>query len=256
MDRAFRRGCLEIDFPVKPFTSAAGLLADSARLYFRNLAPLVAITFATILPGKLLLQFLCYIFDIAPDGFNAYILMDASDLVLSAVAVPAIIFALIANLRSGRPARLSEALRWGRLLWRRMLWNKFKVEITVALWSLMLIVPGILAMIRLSLTEPVIAVEGAEEAEPLKRSEDLTEGRRGRIFAAFLPLAILSLAAEFLGLKLMALSGYSRLVIALSDTLLSLAGQFGTAMALLIYLGVSSEKDPQSKDQAKRLRAA
>ena len=123
-----------------------------------------------------------------------------------------------------------------------MLWNQFKVEITVGLWSLLLFVPGIVAMVRLALTDPVAALE-TRHPDPLARSRELTEGHRRRIFFVLLPLGALGLAGSYLGLKWVLWSGYSRWVMALSDSLYAVGAQLATVAVLLVYLGLFSERD-------------
>jgi len=61
-----------------------------------------------------------------------------------------------------------------------MLWNSFKAEVTIALYTLLLIVPGIIKHVALLFVEPVVAVEGDLTANALRRSEELTAGRRWR----------------------------------------------------------------------------
>jgi hypothetical protein len=181
MDRDFRTGRIEIDFPAEPFASAPTLLARSAVVFFSNLPLLAAITLVVYLPAKLAIQFACYVLDVPTSGILSYIFLEVSDLVLGALAVPAAIYGLVERFR-GRRAPMAECLRWGRRAWARMLWNQFKVDITITLWGALLIVPGILAMVRLIFVEPVVAIEGDSAADPLERSRGLTRGRRWRIF--------------------------------------------------------------------------
>src|SRR5262252_9553425 len=100
MDRDFRKGHIEIDFPVEPFTSPVRILIRSLRLFASNLGSVAAITLAIFLPGKLLLQFACYVMDVPTGGILSYVFLEISDLVLGALAVPAVVYLLIGRLRS------------------------------------------------------------------------------------------------------------------------------------------------------------
>src|SRR4051812_48582027 len=153
----------------EPFDSAGRLLGRSARVFFTRLPFLASVTLAVFVPGKLVMQVVCWVLDVPPEGIASYLLMDFSNIVLGALAIPAAIY----GLTTGRP--VVECLRHGRKLWGRMFWNKFKVEITVALWSLLLFVPGIIAMVKLALTDAIVALEPVEP-EPLARSRELTAG--------------------------------------------------------------------------------
>ena len=224
------------------FDSATDLLLRACRVFFANFPFLAAAALVVMLPGKLLLQLICALLGIRSDGLLAYFLMDLSDLFLGALVAPATIHGLMAKFQTGRLPAVGECLRAGQRLWRRMLWNQFKVEITVGLWSLLLFIPGIVAMVRLSLTDPVAALE-VRHPDPLARSRELTEGHRRRIFLVLLPLGALGLAGSFLALKWVLWSGYSRWVMALSDSLYAVGAQLGTVAVLLIYLGVSREAE-------------
>jgi hypothetical protein len=167
----------------------------------------------------------------------SYVLTDLGDLAWSALVIPATIFGLMAKLRKGRPAPVSQSLRWGRRQWGKMLWNMFKVEITTTLWGLMLILPGIVVMMRLMLTDPVVAIEADRETEPLRRSRKLTEGRRWRIFFALLPALPLSVAHLYVTFRTLQVSRY---LMVLADGVFSVADQWLTVAVLLIYLAIAA----------------
>src|SRR5436305_13107557 len=131
MDRDFRRGYLEIDFATQPFQSPLTLLRDSIRVFFANFFFLAAVTLLIYIPGKLSTQFLCYQFDIPFDGVLSYFVLEISDLLLSALAVPTIVYGLVHRIRSGRSPGMTESLRWGRRQWLKTLANKIKVEVTI-----------------------------------------------------------------------------------------------------------------------------
>jgi hypothetical protein len=253
MDRDFRTGRIEIDFPAEPFASAPTLLARSAVVFFSNLQFLAAITLVVYLPAKLAIQFASYVLDVPTSGILSYIFLEVSDLVLGALAVPAVIYGLVERFR-GRRAPMAECLRWGRRAWARMLWNQFKVDITITLWGALLIVPGILAMVRLIFVEPVVAIEGDSAADPLERSRGLTRGRRWRIFFVIAPLAIGELVGSFLALHWLEDAMRSRALLAVGDSLLSVGGQWTTVAALLMYLG-TVERQAQVGDKARKTTA-
>jgi hypothetical protein len=219
-----------------PFDSAAGVLARSAKVFGSRIAFLAAVTLAVFVPGKLLLQAVCYALDIAPEGFASYLLMDLSDLVLGAWTIPAAIYGLT------KDAPVGASLRYGRSLWGRMLWNKLKVEITIALYTLLLFVPGFIAMAKLALTDAIVAVEGHGEPEPLARSVELTAGRRWRVFFVVAPLAVLDLAGSFYLLGTLPGASHSRWMLALVDSVWAVVGMWMTVAGLLMYLGVAPKR--------------
>jgi len=244
MDRDFRQGHLEIDFPTEPFHSAFRLLLHSAVLFFANLRFLAAVTLVVYLPGKLALQFVLYLLHVPTSGMVSYLALDLSDLVLGALAIPAAIYGLVVKFRSGKVASVRESLRWGRRQWGKTLWNMFKVEITVALWGALLVIPGLVAMVRLIFADVIVAIEADRETEVLARSRILTKGHGWRIFLVVLPLMVAGLMGSFLVLGALEEAAYSRVVMAVADSVLSVGGQFTTVAVLLMYLGVARPAAP------------
>jgi hypothetical protein len=238
MNRAFRQGYLEVGFPAEPFSSSARLLLETVRLFASRFGLIAAVTLAVFLPGKLLLQWMCELADITTGGLLSYALLEASDLILGALAVPAVVYGLVAAMPAGRVPAMSECLWWGRRQWAKMLWNKFKVEITVMLWGALLVIPGIIAMIRLIFTDIIVAVEADREPDPMGRSRDLSQGRRWRIFLVLAPMMLADMAATFLILDRIPGATNSRILFAASDSILNVLGQLTTVAALLMYLGM------------------
>jgi hypothetical protein len=220
----------------QPFDSAPRLLARSARLFLENLPFLAAVTLAVFIPGKLLFQFLGYMLDIPPDGVASYLLMDFSDLVLGSLAGAAAIYGL--TTRKG----FADSLRRGRQLWPRMFWTRIKVEVTIALWMLLLFVPGIVATVKLALTEAVVVLED-REPEPLERSKQLTEGWRWRVFFVIAPLMLLDFGGSIAVLSLLPDVAHSRWMLAVSDSLLAIVSMWTTVAGLLMYLGVMRSEE-------------
>jgi hypothetical protein len=232
-----------------PFDSAPRLLGRSAAFYFMNLPILAALTLAVMIPGNLLVQGFSYLLDVPVDGILSYVLLEIGDLVFGALAAGAVIYAVAGKLRTGRAPALGESLRWGSRVWLRMLWNQFKMEMTVGLWSLLIFIPGLMALTRLFLVLPVAALE-ADTADPLRRSEELTRGVRWRVFFVALPLLVIDLFGSFVILEALPGAGESRLLLALADSALAVAGQWTTVAAVLIYVaqahGLRGEAGPRS----------
>ncbi len=232
MNRDFANGYLKIDFAAEPFHSVPKLLARSAALYFGELPRVAAVTLLVFLPVKLAVEWLLRGLEVPESGVPAYLASAASDLLLGALATPAVVYLLVGRLRTGRPAPIGESLRWGWRLWGKSLWNEFKMEMTVALWTLLLIVPGIVAMVRLTFTQVVVAVEGNRTEDVLARSRELSAGHGWRIFFVVAALGLVELLAWGAVLRL-------RCGMALTDSLLAVVSQWGVAAALLMYLGIT-----------------
>jgi hypothetical protein len=244
MDCDFCQGHLEIDFPTEPFHSVWRLLVRSTVLFFANLRFLATVTLLVYLPAKLALQLMLYVLDVPTGGIVTYLALDSSDLVLSALVIPAVVYGLVARFRGGQTASVRESLRWGRRQWGKTLWNMFKVEVTVTLWALLLLIPGLVAMVRLIFAEVIVAIEADGETEVLARSRVLSKGHGWRIFLVLLPLGVVGLVGTFLVLGALQKAAYSRVVMALADSVLSVGGQWTTVAVLLMYLGVVRPATP------------
>jgi hypothetical protein len=101
------------------------------------------------------------------------------------------------------------------------------------------VIPGLVAMVKLIFTDAIVAIEADRETEVLQRSRDLSRGRRWRIFFVLVPLMAADLAGSYLILSALHGAAYSRVVIALADSALSVGGQWTTVVVLLMYLGVA-----------------
>jgi hypothetical protein len=241
MDRAFLKGHLEIDFPTKRFDSLGELLLRATRLFVSTLPFLAAVTLIVYLPAKLALQSTLYALDVPSEGILSILSMDFFDLVLSALVIPAIVYGLMAKCRAGKTPTVAEALRWGRRQWGKTLWNKLKVEITIALWTLFLAVPGVVAMIKLIFTDVIVAIEADRESDPIQRSRDLSEGHRWRIFAAVLPALPISLAHTYATLRTLQ---YAPMAMVPVDGLFTVLDQWMVVVIFLIYLGLKAPLEP------------
>ena len=234
------------DFSAQPFDSAPRLLGRSAAFFFLNLPVLAALTLAITIPGNLLVQGLSYLLDVPSDGILSYVLLEIGDLVFGTLVAGAVIYAVAGKLRTGRAPALGESLRWGFRVWLRVLWNEFKAEITIGLWSLLIFIPGLMALVRLFLVQPVAALE-IDVADPLRRSEELTRGICWRVFFVALPLLVIGLAGSVVILGALPGAAESRLLLALADSALAVAGQWTTVAAVLIYVGQTSKAAQRPK---------
>src|SRR3954468_14634965 len=223
----------------QPFDSAPRLLRRSARVFFSRLPFLMSVTFAVFIPGKLVAQLLCAALDVPPEGIASYLLMDFSSLILGSLTIPAAIY----GLTTGRP--VVECLQRGRKLWGRMFWNKFKVEMTVALWSLLLFIPGIVAMVKLALTDAVVTLD-ENATDPLEQSRELTAGIRWRVFFVIAPMMLIDLAGNIVVLTAMPGMAHSRWLLGLADSLLAVIEMWSTVAGLMMYLGRTGNP-PQTK---------
>ena len=234
MNRELRRGYLEIETTAPRFGSPLSLLADSVRLYLARLGLIVSITVLVYLPGHLLYQFGAAAMEVPSNGVLSIVLMEVLDIVLAALVTPALVYGLVHRQR----VALGECMRWGSRQWMRTLRQQMLVEVTVLLYGALLIVPGIIAMMRLAFVAVIVAIEGDRQDRPLERSRQLAKSHLWRIFGVFLPLTMLDLAANFLLLDHVPTVDTARVLFAVAETGLAVITQLGTVASLLMYLGL------------------
>jgi hypothetical protein len=232
MDRDLRQGSLTLDSNAPAFTSPLGLLADTFRLFGSRFGFIASVTLLIYLPGHLLYQFAATALEIPSTGVLSYLLLGGLDLVLSSLTIPAIVYGLLRN------TGLSPSLRWGRRQWLRTLHMQVLVDITVVLYGALLIVPGLIAMVRLAMVPVIVAVEADGQRLPFERSRALAKGRMWRIAAVLLPLTLVDAAASFLLLGRISGVDNARLLFSVAESGLAIVGQLTTVATLLIYLGV------------------
>jgi hypothetical protein len=221
------------------FDSAWKTLSRAVAVYFRHLPFLAAVTLVVFAPFKFAGNLFLEAIEVPTSGVASYVLDGAGTYILMALVTPAAVCGLLARMREGRAAGLGECLRWGRRQWGRTLWNGFKADVTVALYSALLVVPGLMKMTQLIFTQMVVAVEGDDAAWPLERSAEIGAGHRWRIFFVLFPLGVLNLAATFGVLQMVRGPGFGWTAVAALACLEAVAEQLGTVAILLMYLGLA-----------------
>jgi len=232
MDRDLRLGALELVSPTPRFHSPLRLLADAVRVLGSRFGFIVSVTLLVYAPGHLLYQFTAAALEIPSSGILSILILNVVDLVLSSLAIPAIVYGLV------RTPDLSAALRWGRRQWLRTLGMQTLVDITVLLYGTLLIVPGIIMMVKLALVPVIVAIEGDRTTRPLERARELSKRRMWRIAAVLLPLALVDGAANFLLLGRISGVDNARLMFTAAECGLAIVSQLTTVATLLMYLGV------------------
>lgn len=255
MTRDFQQGWIAVDFPTAPFSSAAGVLAQSLRLFIANFGFLAKATLLVYVPAKFFFQYLCHVFGFPPGGLAAYLVVDLTDLVFGSLLAPAVIYGLVAKLRSGRLPALDECFRWGRRQWGRTLWNQTKVAVTVMLWGALLVIPGLIAMVRLIFVDAVVAIEGDRRSDVLGRSRELVAGHGWRIFTVLVPAGLLDLLAFWGVMSLLRDAGLSWALVAAVDCVLAVGAQWALILALVMYLGLVERTTPEPPAARKRAKA-
>ena len=223
-------------FPgIYPFRGVGDILSPTIDLFTRNLWLITKIVFVVVAPFE--------IFQVMSlgDVENDWQLT-AVTFVLGAICqvliAPALIYALMKTIQTGVAPGVNESYRWG-------LSRLAKLCICAAIaWALQLlgyalcIIPGIIISLALELVYPLAVLEKGSPAEILRRSSELTRGRRWKIFLAVIVIALLtsviSVPASLLTLEVV---GFWPVTV-LAAILVDIVEQAHTVLSLVIYLSI------------------
>ena len=228
------------ELPGVAFSSVPAMLGRSIVVFFRYFGFIAAVTLAAYAPLKFVVFSICGIAGVSPGGVASSIIRDFADGISASLVAPALIYGISAALRDGRTPAVGECLRRGLGLWWPTLWNDFKAQITVGLRLLLLVVPGVIAAVRLAFVEQVVALEPDQRSTVLARSREIAAGHGWKIFFCCVPAVVVGFLSEYLLFSLMEKLGLSWTVAAFVDCGLALAGQWSTVLVTLLYLALRS----------------
>jgi len=204
----------------------------------------MSVTLVGYAPLKFVVFLGCDLAGVSPGGVAASVIRDLGDALLGALVAPAVIYGIVTRLRSGNVPSTGDCLRRGRQLWWKTLWNDFKAEITIGLRMALLIVPGLIAAVRLCFVEVVVAVEGESQTGVLARSREISAGHGWKIFFTCLPAVAMGFVNEWLLFSLMDKLGLSWMLAAAVDCVMAIASQWTTVLLTLMYLAFVASLEP------------
>jgi len=167
---------------------ATEILDASVRIYGAHWTALLLISAAVVAPPAALGA-------IAPEGLGRFI--DLAGNLLLPVGQGAISLVVAAALEE-RPIDAGEAFAGltGRV--GTLVWLQFAAGLLIAVGLILLVVPGILALVWTAVALPAAAIERVPTGKALRRSRALARGHAGHVLAT-LGLAFVLVIALFLG---------------------------------------------------------
>jgi hypothetical protein len=232
------------ELPPVRYSSVPSMLGRSLSVFFSRFGFIAIITLLAYAPLKFVVFSICQAAGVSPGGVASSIIRQVADGVSGSLVAPALIYGIVAALRDGRTPPIGECLRRGSALWWPTLWNDLKAEITIGLRMLLLIVPGVIAAVRLFAVEQVVALEPQSRSQALARSREIAGGHGWKIFFVSLPAVAVGFLSEYLLFSLMERLGLSWTVAAFIDSGLALASQWSTVLFTLLYLALVSDVEP------------
>lgn len=177
------------------------LVGSSLGIYFRNLIPF---TFLGALVMSPWIALRLYWAGLPSEQQGGPMLLSVLlQSVLGYLLTGAVTYGVVMQLR-GEPAGLAACLSKGAGSFFRVLGTGLLCGLRIALWSLLLLVPGIIETVRLWVAIPVAVMEDKAGSVAAQRSVDLVRGSGWPLFAAYALVLLLGFGLLFVGAFLMA----------------------------------------------------
>ena len=170
------------------------------------------------------------------------------------VAQTAVVYAAVETL-AGKSAAFGKMLSTGLRYILPVFGATLIITFLYIIGFILLVIPGIIVMLMLSVTIPVIVAENKSVFEALKRSAELTKGYRWQILGAFIVTMIaawlLMLGIALVGMLLTAIAGALGAVVMLALSALMAAAIYGLlgTVSASIYTNLRAAKEGTSVDE-------
>jgi hypothetical protein len=113
------------------------------------------------------------------------------DMLCSVLIAPALIYALMQVMQTGKAPGINESFRWGFSKLGKLTVSAAIAWILQALGFMLCVIPGILITLSLSLVFPIAVLEKGSPTQVLRSSHELTKGHRWKILGAALVILLL-----------------------------------------------------------------
>jgi hypothetical protein len=157
--------------------------SEAVRLLWNHLGLFAAIILTVWLPGNALINYV--VFEQGGlDEADPLLIMKISmwiEGIVGPIYIGALLYALL-QIKSGRRVSYGEAIGIGVSKWGSLFAARFIAGVWIALGFLALVIPGVVLMVRYSLLDSAVVIEGKRTSESRARSVELTAGRRWQIF--------------------------------------------------------------------------
>jgi hypothetical protein len=171
---------LSAKIPIPPFETSLELTASSLKIFLKSFWFISKVVLVVYLPASLLKEITLRSDDTtSSEQFDNFI-----DLVFDALITPAIIFGIAQFLKKKTFPSTFDSYRFSWKKWGLVWAREFKGWLLTVLGLVMLVVPGILACIAYALIPYAVCFESNTQKSSLRRSRELSIGRRWLIFSS------------------------------------------------------------------------
>lgn len=224
---------------IQPFSGAGELIGSTLSLCKNNFWLITKIVFVIMAPFEVFRVLSQHRINEDP---QLAIGLFALQIFSNVLVAPALFYALVKVMETGIAPGINEAYRWGFTRIPKLALAAFVSWVLTALGLMLCVIPGIFVTLLLYVVFPVAVFEKVSAFDSLRRSYELTEGRRWTILAASLVLWIvlmmIAIPGAFLGFFL-ALNGINFWPLeAAGAVLVDILTEAATIMTLVVYLSI------------------
>lgn len=231
---------------IEPFYGVGSVLGPTLRLFADNIWLITKLTLVIVAPFQIFKAL--SVGDIAQD-WQYRVGMFFLEALCNVLIAPALIFALMKVMQTGIAPGVNQCYRWGFSKLGKLGICVFVANMLQALGMALCFLPGVYAMVALSLVTPLAVLEKGSASEALLDSNELTKGHRWKILGAGIVIygflfGIIGLpvywAAAVLGSNYFPFWAQP-----VAEIIMSILGQATTILSLVIYLSIRRTLEEQ-----------
>jgi hypothetical protein len=224
---------------IPPFEGASDGIGPTFHLFRKNLWLITKIIFVIIAPLEV---FKALSVDPRAIDWQLILGLFALQLLANVLVVPALYYALLTKIQTGNAPSVNEAYRWSLGKFPKLLLASLISWIITVVGFMLLVIPGLILCIVFSLVYPIAVFEKGSAVDALRRSAQLTRGRRwnilGAYFVIWIVVVVISYAASGVA-SIFLLNGLMFWPLGVAIAIVNaIFAEALTVLSLVIYLGI------------------
>lgn len=224
---------------IPPFVGASDGIGPTFHLFRKNLWLITKIVFVIVAPYEVFKAL-----SVNPGEIDWQLSagLFALQLMTNVLVVPALFYALLTVIQTGTAPSVNEAYRWSLSKFPKLILASLISWTLTVIGFMLLVIPGIILSLTFSLVYPVAVFEKGSAVDALRRSSQLTRGRRWHIFGAYFVIWILVLVISVVAsgiMNIFLLNGVTFWPLVVMVAIVNaIFAEALTVCSLVIYLGI------------------
>lgn len=224
---------------IQPFSGAGELISSTLRLFKDNFWMIAKFAFVIVAPFEIFRALSEQRMQQDPQlALGVFTLQLFSNVLI----VPALFYGLMKVMETGVTPGINEAYRWGWSKIPKLAVASLIAWLLIGAGSLLCIIPGVFLFLAFHVVYPVAVFENGSVIDVLKRSYNLTEGRRWNILAAALVVGFVAFLAAIPAFTLNLIFVVNEISFwplqAAAAIFGAIVAEAGTVLTLVVYLSI------------------